>query len=150
MERPLSGDELRAPGGEPGDLECPLHRFRPAVAEEAVLQVAWRDAGEFRPEPARHLIEQQTRGERRLPQLLAGRLDDALMGVAHGEHAESAEEVDVLRAGVGPHDVALALGLQLLESHEAQEGDQGGVHVLVVQGGDFVEGHGACLSPSCQ
>ncbi len=89
-----------------GEFDRRFDRFRAAIAEEAVLQVARGDQGQRFGQHRAQRIEQILAMQRLALELRAHRGNDLRMTVADVEDAEPAQAVDVLAAAHVGEDVA--------------------------------------------
>ena len=134
----LRRDNLRTSAGHPCELDRALARLRAGVADERVLQVAWRDASERFRKVGQRLVEKGFGREREPLNLFAHGGDYLRMGVTEGEHAVAAEAVDVLFAVDIGEDGPCSAPLHPVEAAHFEEGKRRRVDILRVLFSDLV------------
>jgi len=85
-----------AAGGGAGHLQGSLHRFRPTVGEERVLQSFRRDFGQATRQRPLHGVEERLAAQRLLLELIHHRLQHVRVAMPEAEHAVAAQEIEVL------------------------------------------------------
>ncbi len=96
MEGSLEYDDIRPPGGHPGQFERPLDGFRPAVGEEEAIQGGRQDAAQLLHQlQQRRVVDDVHLTVQEFGGLRLNRFHDSRVAVAGVGHPDATGEIQV-------------------------------------------------------
>ena len=108
MEAPCRRDERRAAGGEPGELQRAVDRFRAAIAEKRMGQVRRQHVGQRLGEARAHVVVEIVGAEGECVRLAGDGFGDRRMAVTEHRHALRGAQIEVALPLVIGQPAALA------------------------------------------